>query len=255
MTPEPSHRPFIGISMYQDDYSKVRGLLPTPSYTDIVYSRTSQKLILIYAMEGYITSHNQYRWISNIKLGLQKFLCISFEFEEDFYITDTTDVTSNIYTIEELSKAFKAPLITYPKIMYSSNKQDLYRRLCWYGKRLIHQKCFMKEAMISAALLMNKKLDLTNRFSNKEIHKKALGAYMFILENEEGFEKRLTKQQLKKAHTEGAVITNNAQASKTKEKITELLKSGDFLKPNGRVNKTSLAKAMNVNRRTLDKYI
>ena len=253
MTPEPLQRPFIGISMYQDDYSKVKGLLPTPSYTDTLYSYYNQKIILIYTLEGYITSPNQYRWISNIKLGLKDFLFVPFEFEEMFYVTDTTEITNNIYTIDELSKAFKAPLITYPKIMYPSTKQELYRRLCWYGSRLIHQQVFTKEAMTATALLMNKKLD--SKFSDKELHKKALGAYMFMLENKDNFKEKLNKKQLKEAHAKGAVMTNATQVSKTKERITELLKSGDFLKPNGKVNKTSLAKAMNVNRRTLDKYI
>lgn len=255
MTPQLLNRPFIGIKLSQGYYNKVKGLLPTPSYTDTLNSRTSQNLTFIYVIDGYITSHNQYRWISNIKLGLKEFLCVQFEFEEMFIISDTTEITNNIYTMDELSKAFKVPLITYPKIMYPATKQDFYRNLCWYGKRLIHQKCFTKEAMISAALLMNKKLDLENRYSNKEIHKKALGAYMFMFENKENFKQKLTKQQLKEAHAKGAEITNSIQSSKTKERITELLKSGDFLKPNGRVNKTSLAKAINVNRRTLDKYI
>ena len=255
MTSEPLHRPFIGISMYQDDYSKVKGLLLTPSYTDTLHSYYNQKIILIYALEGYIISPNQYRWISNIKLGLQKFLCVPFTYEDEFSITDSTEVTTALYTIDELSKAFKAPLIIYPKIMYPSTKQDLYRHLCWYGVRLIHQQVFTKECMTATALLMNKKLDLANRYSSKELHKKALGAYMFILENKDNFKEKLNKPQLKEAHAKGAVMTNDAQVSKTKERITELLKSADFLKPNGKVNKTSLAKAMNVNRRTLDKYI
>ena len=255
MNPEPLHRPYIGINLYADDYAKVKGLLPTPSYSDTLHSRYNQKIILIYAIEGYITSPSQYRWISNIKLGLEKYLCVPFTYEEDYYVTDETDMTIALYTIDELSKAFKAPLITYPKIMYPSTKQELYRRLCWYGKRLIHQQVFTKECMTATALLMNKKLDLTNRYSNKELHKKALGAYIFILDNKDNFKEKLNKSQLKEAHVKGAVITNDAQTFKTKERITELLKSGDYLKPNGKVNKTSLAKAMNVNRRTLDKYI
>ena len=101
--------------MYQDDYSKVEGLLPTSSYTDKLYNQHHQKIILIYVLEGYITSHGQYRWISNIKLGLEKYLCVPFTYEDEFSITDSTEVTTALYQIKELSKAFKAPLIIYPK--------------------------------------------------------------------------------------------------------------------------------------------
>jgi hypothetical protein len=239
--------------MYQDDYSKVEGLLPTPSYSDILHSRYNPKIILIYVIEGYITSPSQYRWISNIKLGLEKYLCVPFEFENEFSITGTTEVTTAVYQIKELSKAFKAPLITYPKIMYPATKKELYRCLCWYGARLIHQKCFTKEAMTATASLMNSKLK--DKYSDKDLHKKVLGAYMFIDENREGFNSRLDKVQLKQAHSKGAKTKNQNQALKTKERIAKLLKSGDYIKPNGKVNLSSLAKTMNMTRKTIAKYI
>ena len=253
MTSQPLNRPYIGITLHKDDYSKVKGLLPTSSYIDTLYSRTSQNLLLIYAIDGHITSHNKYRWISNIKLGLKDFLFVPFKFIDEFHITDTTEVTNNIYTIDELSKAFKAPLITYPKIMYPATKQELYKRLCWYGKRLIHQKCFTKEAMTATALLMNKKLD--DRYQDKELHKKALGAYMFIDENRDKFNIRLDKKQLKEAHSKGAITKNLNQAQKTKERIDQLLKNDTYIKPNGKVNKTLLATALNLNRLAIDKYL
>ncbi len=239
--------------MYQDDYQKVRGLLPTPSYTTSLQTYNNVKIILIYAIEGYITSHNQYRWISNIKLGLEKYLCVPFTYEEDYRITDETDMTVTLYTIDELSKAFKAPLITYPKIMYPATKKELYKRLCQYGKRLIHQKCFTKEAMTSTALLMNSKLK--DKYSTKDLHKKALGAYVFINENREGFSVKLDDVQLKEAHSKGARTKNLNQAQKTKERVQQLLKSGDFIKPNGKVNLSSVAKSMNMTRKTVAKYL
>lgn len=247
------NRPYIGINMYYDDYIKVQGLLPTPSYTTTLSTYNNLKIILIYAIEGYIASPSQYRWISNIKLGLEHYLCVPFKYEEDFTITNDTKVKSIIYDIKALSKAFKAPLITYPKIMYPATKKDLYRCLCWYGKRLIHQKCFTKEAMTATALLMNSKL--SDKYQNKELHKKALGAYIFIDENKEKFSIKLDKKQLKEAHSKGANITNAKQRQNTKQRINEAIATGNYFKPNGKVNKTLLAKALNLSRRTLDKYL
>ncbi|MEA2091247.1 MAG: hypothetical protein U9O83_02645 [Campylobacterota bacterium] len=253
MTPESLHRPFIGITLYVDDYIKVKGLLPTPSYTDTLHSYFNKKIILIYVIEGYITSHNQFRWISNIRLGLEQYLCVPFDFEEEFIITEHTEITNSIYQIDELSKAFNAPLIIYPKIMYPSNKKELYKYLCWYGKRLIHQKCFTKEAITSTALLMNEKID--DKYQSKELHKKALGAYIYIDENREGFSIGLDEVQLKEAHSKGAMTKNQNQAEKTKERLQKLLKSGDFIKANGKVNLSLLSKAMNMTRKTVAKYV
>jgi hypothetical protein len=239
--------------MYQDDYNKVEGLLPTPSYSDTLHSRYNQRVILIYQLEGYVTSHSQYRWISNIKLGLKEYLCVPFTYEDEFYITDTTELTATLYQIKELSKAFKAPLIIYPKIMYPSTKKEMYKHLCWYAKRLIHQKVFTKEVMTATALLMNSKLK--DRYSNKDLHKKVLGAYMFINENKEKLPVKLDEVELKKAHAKGAEKTNKKQRANTEAKIFELLKDDVYFKPNGKVNKTLLADDLRMHRRTLDKYL
>jgi len=253
MTSQPLHRHFIGISMHYDDFIKVQGLLLTPSYTDTLHSRYTQKIILVYAIEGYITSPNQYRWISNIKLGLHNYLCVPFKFEEDFTINNDTKVTGIMYDVKTLSKAFQAPIIIYPKIMYPATKKELYRCLCWYGARLIHQQCFTKEEMTATALLMNKKLD--DKYQDKELHKKVLGACRFINENRDNFSVRLDEVQLKMAHSRGANIKNVNQAQKTKQKIDEAIATGNYFKPNGKVNKTLLAEALNMYRRTLDKYL
>jgi len=253
MTLETLHRPYIGITLLDDDYTKVQGLLPTPSYKDTLQAYSYQKIILIYAIEGYITSPSQYRWVSNIKLGLQQYLCVPFEYEEDFTITDHTEATSILYDIKALSLAFKAPIIYYPKIMYPSTKKELYRHLCWYGKRLIHQGYFTKEAMTATALLMNTKLK--DKYQAKALHKKALGAYVFINENREAFNTKLDEVQLKKAHAKGAKTKNLNQAKSTKERVQHFLTTGAYTKPNGKVNLTALAKAMNMTRKTIAKYI
>ncbi len=253
MNPQPLLSPFIGISMYQEDYSKVQGLLPTPSYTDILHSYNIQKIILIYAIEGYIVTHNQYRWISNIKLGLEVYLCVGFKYVEDYHITDETNITNCIYTIDELSKAFKAPLIDYPKIMYPATKKELYRCLCWYGKRLIHQERFTKEVMTATALLMNS--HFKDNYNTKELHKKALGAYMFIDENRERFNIRLDEVALKEAYSKGGIIRKTQRVQNTKERIDQLLKDDKYIKPNGKINLTSLAKDVGLTRKTVAKYI
>lgn len=238
--------------MYYDDFMKVQGLLPTPSYSDTLSTYNNQKIILIYVIEGYIISPNQYRWISNIKLGLQNYLCVPFKFEEDFTINDDTKVTGIIYDVKTLSRAFQAPIIIYPKIMYPATKKELYKCLCWCGARLMHQECFTKEAMTATALLMNKKLD--DRYQDKELHKKVLGACMFINENRDNFSVRLDEVQLKEARSRGASVKNANQTQKTKQKIDEAIATGNYFKANGKVNKTFLAKALNIHRRTLDNY-
>ncbi len=244
---------FIGIVVAKGDYSKVKGLLAVPSYKDTLLSYQGQRLILIYAIEGFITSPSQYRWISNIKLGLQKFLFVPFDFVNEFYIADTTVITNTVYTISELSQAFNAPKIMYPKIMYPPTKKLLYRHLCWYGARLIHKQVFTHEALVSAALFMNKKL--TDKHSNKDLHKKTLGAYMWLVKNIDGFKVGLTPEKLKAAHSKGALTKNSNQSLSTKQLIDQALATGDYTKANGKPNKAKLAKALNLHRNTIARHL
>ena len=137
--------------------------------------------------------------------------------------------------------------------MYPSTKKELYKHLCWYAKRLIHQKLFTKEVMTATSLLMNSKLK--DKVSNRELQRKVLGVMMWVEENKEGFSVGLDEVQLKEAHSKGAKTKNLNQAQKTKEKIAKLLKDDTYLEPNGKINLSSLAKAMNMTRKTIAKYI
>ncbi len=252
-TSKPLNRSYIGIVLHEDDYQKIKALLPTPSYIDIIYSSSYRKVALIYQIEGHITSYKQYRWISNIKLGLQDFIFVKFDYVKDYCITDSSIINNCTYTISELSKAFKAPLIDYPKIMYASNKKEIYQRLCWYGKRLVHQKCFTKEAMISAGLLMNKVLE--DSFSSKDLYKKSIGAYEYINEYRDDMKVKLSADDLKEAYSRGGKVRKTNQAIKTKELIGNAVKTGLYYKKNGTVNAAKLAKDINMSRKTVVKYV
>ena len=253
MTPEPLHKTFIGFSLYLKDYAKVQNLLPTASYKNISSNQYNKRVTLIYQIEGFIISPNQYRWISNIKLGLEKFIFTPFEFEDEFYIHDTTIITNHIYIIEELSKAFNAPLVIYPKFMYASTKKEVYRNLCRYGKRLIHKQCFTLEAVIVTALLMNRKLQ--DKLNHKDLIKGAVRAYTFIYKNRDKFDVELSPFELKKAHSKGGKMRKKQRVINTQNRVNELIKNGEYLKPNGKVNLTALAKDMQMTRKTIAKYI
>jgi hypothetical protein len=244
---------YIAIGIKDEHLNKVSKLLPAPTHTDWVTGRDYYKHIFVYVLDGYITSHNQYRWISNIKLGIKAFIFVPFDFVDDLQISNRADITNTVYTIAELSKAFKAPVIIYPKIMYPPTKKQLYRHLCWYGKRLIHKQVFTHEALISAGLLMNKKL--SDKYSNKDLHKKVLGAYMWLVENIDGFEVGLSDDKLKQAHSKGAIAKNNNQSKQTKQLIDEAIATGNYFKSNGKVKQSKLAKALNLNRSTIIRHL
>lgn len=253
MVPQPLHRPFVGISLRQEDCIKARGILPTPSYSSTLQSLHASRCVLIYVIEGYISSPAQYLMISNIKLGLADYLFVPFEPVEAFYIHETTTINNIVYTIKELSRAFKASRVPYPNIYHPADASSLYRHTIWHGKRLIHQRCYTPEALTAAALLMNKKIP--DPLSTKDLHKKVTAAHRWIMENREGFPVRLDPAQLKKAHTRGGATKNTNQAAQTRQAIQKLLATGSYTKPNGKPNISALAKALSLNRKTITRHL
>lgn len=253
MTPELLNLPFIGIKISKDDYPKVRGMLPTPSYEDILRSYSNYMYVLIYVVDGYITSSKQYKWMSDIKFGLKEFLFISYDEVEEFYITESTECNNIKYSLNELKSAFNAKYLVYPRIWYPETKKALYRHILIHGKKLKYKKLFTFEAMMSAALIMNHKL--YDKYQLKEIYKITQGAYQFILENAENFPEKLSRTELKKAYSKGARITNSKRSTATQQLIHNALKTGKYFKANGKVNKTLLSLSLNVSRPTIDKYL
>lgn len=229
-------------------------MLPTPTYYDISHSFDEVKIELIYVIEGYVVSYRQYFWLSSIKLSLNTKLFVPFEFISVHYIRDTTIISSVLYSMNELSLAFNAKSINYIKgIYYPNDKKELYRWLVRHGKKLNHRQVLTKESLTGVALFMNHYLQ--DKLSNKELHKKVTASYDFILKNSDNFPQKLETKALKKAHQRGAILTNEKMLETTKKRIEKALKEGDYVKPNGKINKTALAEFLTLNRRTLDKYL
>lgn len=253
LIPQPLNRPFIGISLSREDYQKVKKGLPTPSYINPLYSHNTKKTVLIYVIDGYVSSYSQYFWLSSIKLSIQDKIFIPFDFITDYFISDNSTINNVIYPLDELSRAFNTQLIKYIDNIYRPNdKKELYTRLIWHGKKLRYKNILTKESLTGTALFMNRYL--TDKLSNRELHNKVTASYEFINKNIDNFPQKLKPKELKEAHQKGAKSTNKKKSDATKERINTALKNSNYIKPNGKINKTKLAKDLHLGRRTLDKY-
>jgi hypothetical protein len=148
---------------------------------------------------------------------------------------------------------FNAPKIHYPRPYYPASCKELYQRLTWYAKRLIHQGIYTRAALTAAALQMNKPLQ--SPCTHKELHRKAAAAHYFTTEHRETYPVRLTPDDLHHARSQAAHTTAQTKHTRTQQRIDDLLHINDYTKPNGTINKTKLARDMGINRRTLDKYL
>ncbi|MDD2385025.1 MAG: hypothetical protein PHN18_12600 [Sulfurospirillaceae bacterium] len=242
---------FLALQMAKNDYSKVSGQLPTPSHTITLNGLHTQNVIIVYLLDKNITTAKQFLWISTIKRTWQRNLIIPLNFIDEVHINRLTQSTGIIYSLYELSQLFKAEFVKYPTIYYPSNKKELYQRLVWYAMRLHSKGLLERDLMNATALRMNDKLK--DGYSYRETLKKASIAYYYIKENAKP---RLTKDEVVQRLKDGGKIRGKQRKDEHAQNVQRVKEALPLhVKPSGKVNVTSLADALNLNRKTIQRIM
>lgn len=249
MCPLLLKKPFIALQMALNDYKKVRDTLPIPSYEQVLTSLTdNKKIVIVFEIEYHLKTAYQYQWLSTIKLIWQKNIFVSFEYINEFYITDSTVCNGSLYSLQELSRVFRQEFIKYPKPMYPVDKKELYQKLVWYAKILKQQRILTLEAVYAMALNFNSILDINRRYTQKELYKKAFMAYEFISSNYE----TKSKSEVKRVRRENGAKRGEEMHREKLSRVEEIKRLiPQHLKKNGKPNLSQIAKEMKVTRKTV----
>lgn len=237
--------------MLQSAYKKIEGLLPIPSYKQILYSNFKENtIIIIYEIEHNLKTPIQYQWLSDIKIIWKKNIIVEFEYVSEFYINELTIQSGVKYSLQELSNTFDSEFIKYPKPFYPATKKELYKKLVWYANKLNKKELLTIEMMYATAKRMNKKLD--DKYQDKELFKKSYQAYMFTKENQQIKTKKEVRLIRKRnGVNRGKQISKEFQARVQKvKKIMPL-----HVKPNGKPNVTAIGKELKISRVTITKIL
>ncbi len=251
---------FIGINLKASDYLKVEGMLPTPTHKQICTpSFKPNQITLIYEIKHPVTTTKQHQYLSDIKIGLQNYLIVPFDFVEEFFISDGTFSSGALYAFDELKRVFKAKFIKYPKYVSPESKKALYRHLIWFGSKLYYKKILNRDVLIATALKMNANLKEVDRYSYRDILKKVESVYLYIQENKDKrFKQQLEPQQLKEALSKGGKTRGKQISKKSKlqsNKIKKILTKREFLKVNGKPNISKIADELGIRRETIYRHL
>ncbi len=253
-------KPFIGMLMQKDDFNKVINLLPTPTYITHRTSIYESKILIVYELKYHLTSPKSYKWFSDIKINFKKHTLVDFELiDSEFYVNDNTICNGAIYTLNELSKVYvNTNFIKYPSILFPQSPKELYQKLSWYGAKLYYYEKLNKDILMSVALQMNNVFNSNEKLQYKELFKKVIQVYEFIIENQDNYKKKLTPNNLKKSLQKGGQIRANQNKEKAKaneKNIKELLKDPNFKKQSGKPKINEIAISLNLNRKTVSRVI
>lgn len=233
------------MQMPQIAYEKIEGILPTPSYMQIL---TSNEIIIIFEIEHILHTPKQYQWLSDIKIIWKRNIIVDFEYISEFWINEFTEATGIKYSLQELSDTFKSEFIKYPKPMYPSNRKELYKRLVWYAMRLNKKELLTIEIMYAVAMRMNGKLE--DKYQERELFKKVYQAYAFTRENQQ----IKTKDEIMQIKKQNGVKRGVQITKEFQERMQEVKRLMPLhVKPNGEPNKTVIARELNLSRVTITK--
>lgn len=242
---------FIALHMAKNDFVKVSGLLPTPSHSSTLQGRNGENVILVYSINQNISTAKQFSWLSTIKRAWQESLVVPVTFTDEVYLNQLTQSTGIIYSLLELAQFFKTEFITFPALYYPSTKKELYRRLVWYASRLNSKGLLERDLMNAAALKMNDKLQ--DKYSYKEVLKKASTAYHYIKENAK---QKLNKNEVTMKLKKGGEIRGSQKREEHAQNIQRVKETLPLhVKVNGKVNVTALADALQLNRKTIQRIM
>lgn len=238
---------FIALQMAKNDFAKVSGLLPTPSHSITLQGLHGENVILVYLINQNISTAKQFSWLSMVKRSWQKSLVVPVTFANEVYLNQLTQSTGIIYSLRELAQFFKTEFVTFPTLYYPSNKKELYRRLVWYASRLNSKGLLERDLMNAAALKMNDKLQ--DKYSYKEVLKKASTAYHYIKENAK---QKLNKNEVTMKLKKGGEIRGSQKREEHAQNIQRVKEALPLhVKANGKVNVTALADALHLHRKTV----
>ena len=240
----------ISLQFLTDDYTKVAYSLPIPTYRKNITKTEHQGYVTItYELKHSITSINQFKWLANIKQSMKEHIKSTFEFVE-YLESKNQEYTNEKYTFKSLQEHFKSIKTIYPKIYLPTNKKDVYQRLCIYASKLYDNRIFYIELIMFAAIKMNDLLG--NPYNYKELINRSKRAYDFVNKSEP--QKKLIGNELKAAFKIGGIKRGEQkkmEQKKNQEQIKKLIESGEYIKPNGKVNISAIAKELSLSRVTV----
>lgn len=244
----------ISLQFLTAEYEKVAYTLPIPTYRRTVTQTEHQGYVIItYELKHSITSQNQFKWLANIKQSMQKHIKASFKFIE--YVESKNQENTTVkYSLMQLQEHFYPVDTTYPQIYLPSNKKEVYQRLCIYASKLYYYNVFHLEMVMYASLKMNELLE--KPFSYKELLKKSIIAYKFVINNPP--RQKLNKRELNQALKCGGNKRGEQMKQKQQqhqEQIQELLKDDTYIKPNGKPNISAIADKLQVDRKTVTRIM
>lgn len=224
--------------------------LPLPSYMRTLTSHTGDKIQVAYELKYKPTKSNDWYFIADIQRSYQAIINGAL-FNDNLVIEgDGWESNGTAYTLQEL-KMFPTDERAYPVIIrWATSKKTFRSKAFTYAKRLKYEGLLCYPSMMGALSAMNSKMKKTEQHKARTLERLTND----ILAQSDQWDTKLPKEALRAVRSDLGVQRGKQKQGEKENRINqmqEVVDSGNFTKPNGKINKSKLADYLGADRRTI----
>lgn len=241
---------YFSFTVGADEWKRWGSALPLPSFKKTLTSHNGKKIKVAYELKYRPTKSNEWYFIADLQRSYQA--VIKGIRLDDHLIIEGSGWESNgtAYTLTEL-KLFPTDGRAYPPIIrWASNKKTFRSKAFTYAKRLKYEGLLSFASMMGALIVINSKMKTTEQHKIRTLERLTND----ILAQSDEWAVKLSKNDLTAFRSDlGRQRGEQLQDEKQDRinRMSEAIKSGDFVKPSGEINKSKLAEFLGVDRRTI----
>lgn len=245
---------YISLTVPLTEWERWESALPLPSFTKTLSSQSGFKIQVAYGLKYKPTKSNDWYFIADIQRSYQAII-EGVSFHDNLIIEgDGWVSTGTTYTLQEL-KVFPTDERAYPVIIrWATNKKTFRSKAFIYAKRLKYEGLLSYASMMGAVTAINSKMVKTEQHKSRTLERLTND----ILIKSDEWVVKLSKEALTTLKSDLG-IQRGKQLQEEKQdrviQIKEVLDSGDFIKPNGQINKSKLADYLRVHRNTISSLL
>lgn len=236
--------------MGADEWERWGSALPLPSYKRTLTSHTGLKIQVAYELKYQTQKSGDWYFIADLQRSYQSI--IKGIMLNDNIIIDGEGWDSNgiAYTLQDL-KIFPTDERSYPVIMrWATTKKTFRSKAFIYAKRLKYEGLLSCASMMGAVTAMNSKMKKTEQHKTRTLERLTND----ILAQSDEWAVKLSKEALHYVRSDLGVHRGKQLKEEKQDRINQIkqaVNSGDFVKPNGEINKSKLADYLRIDRRTV----
>jgi len=232
--------------------------LPKPTYrnTNTTINGLSDYETICYVFNEDIVTAKQFQAICTMKILLQKILP-KIRFKDELELDK--NVLGTFYNVNELTALLRANLsneenyVRYQQPLLPYSKNEIYSNICKYAQRLHYERQLHFEGVVYGAMKINSTIDISNRYSYKEVFKMAYKSYCNVLVDRP---QKLLGDDLTKALTNGGNIRGKQKKDESSIKKNLILKYLDeCMKSNAKVDYLKLSGLTYIPKSTLYRLV